>query len=172
MSGTISQSVRVRCAVCVCVGGNIIIEYPAAKPAVAKDVSSVAFVGSHLDVVYANPETWERDPFKLTVEGDKLYGRGTTDCLGHCALLTDLFKQLAEKKPQLSVSVFGVLIVDEESGGRLPIGVDELMKHGELDAMKNGPLVWLDCADAQPNIGSGPSLASQFLSPPPIHPWR
>jgi len=135
--------------------GNIIIEYPAAKPAVAKDVSSVAFVGSHLDVVYANPETWDRDPFKLTVEGDKLYGRGTTDCLGHCALLTDLFKQLAEKKPQLSVSVFGVLIVDEESGGRLPIGVDELMKHGELDAMKNGPLIWLDCADAQPNIGSG-----------------
>ena len=35
---------------------------------------TVAFVGSHLDVVPADPETWERDPFKLTVEGDKLYG--------------------------------------------------------------------------------------------------
>ncbi len=51
--------------------------------------------------------------------------------------------------------MFGVYIVDEESGGRLPIGVDELMKHGELDCMKNGPLIWLDCADKQPNIGSG-----------------
>ena len=29
---------------------------------------TVAFVGSHLDVVPANPETWERNPFKLHVE--------------------------------------------------------------------------------------------------------
>ena len=29
---------------------------------------TVAFVGSHLDVVPANPETWERNPFKLCVE--------------------------------------------------------------------------------------------------------
>ena len=29
---------------------------------------TVAFVGSHLDVVPANPETWERNPFKLVVE--------------------------------------------------------------------------------------------------------
>jgi len=65
--------------------------------------------GSHMDVVPANPEEWTKgtfpdfvrristltcpnvDPFKLTIEGDKLYGRGTTDCLGHVALLTDLF---------------------------------------------------------------------------------
>ena len=31
-----------------------------------------SFVGSHLDVVPANPETWEVAPFKLTVDGDKL----------------------------------------------------------------------------------------------------
>jgi len=29
---------------------------------------TVAFIGSHLDVVPANPETWERNPFKLCVE--------------------------------------------------------------------------------------------------------
>ena len=29
---------------------------------------TIAFVGSHLDVVPANPETWERNPFKLAVE--------------------------------------------------------------------------------------------------------
>ena len=46
-----------------------------------------SFVGSHLDVVPANPETWEVDPFKLTVDGDKLFGRGTTDCLGHVAMI-------------------------------------------------------------------------------------
>ena len=43
--------------------GNLIIGYtpPGAK-------GTVAFVGSHLDVVPADPETWERNPFKLTVE--------------------------------------------------------------------------------------------------------
>lgn len=29
---------------------------------------TIAFVGSHLDVVPANPETWEKNPFKLIVE--------------------------------------------------------------------------------------------------------
>jgi hypothetical protein len=37
---------------------------------------TLGFVGSHMDVVPANPESWERDPFKITIEGDKLYGRG------------------------------------------------------------------------------------------------
>lgn len=53
--------------------GNVIIKYPGATD------QSIAFVGSHMDVVPANPETWKRDPFKLTVEGDELHGRGATD---------------------------------------------------------------------------------------------
>lgn len=43
--------------------GNLLLEY---SPPGAK--GTVAFVGSHLDVVPANPETWERNPFKLTIE--------------------------------------------------------------------------------------------------------
>ena len=43
--------------------GNVIIGY---TPDGAE--GTVAFVGSHLDVVPANPETWERNPFKLVVE--------------------------------------------------------------------------------------------------------
>jgi len=43
--------------------GNLTIEY---TPEGA--TGTVAFVGSHLDVVPANPETWERNPFKLCVE--------------------------------------------------------------------------------------------------------
>jgi acetylornithine deacetylase len=56
----------------------------------------MSFVGSHLDVVPANPASWERDPFKLTIEGDVMYGRGTTDCLGHVALVTDFFATLGQ----------------------------------------------------------------------------
>ena len=44
------------------------------------------------------------------VQGDKLYGRGTTDCLGHVALITELFIQLAQKKPKLKYSVIAVFI--------------------------------------------------------------
>ena len=43
--------------------GNLILTY---NPSGRK--RTVAFVGSHLDVVPANPETWNYDPFKLTVE--------------------------------------------------------------------------------------------------------
>ena len=69
----------------------------------------MAFVGSHLDVVPADPVNWIVDPFKLTIDGDKLYGRGTTDCLGHVALFTDMFAQFAETKPDFNVSVTGML---------------------------------------------------------------
>ncbi len=44
------------------------------------------------DVVTANPETWSFDPFQLTRDGDRLQGRGVTDCLGHVALMTELFR--------------------------------------------------------------------------------
>lgn len=54
----------------------------------------VLFPLSHLDVVPADPTLWEVDPFKLTRDGDKLYGRGTTDCLGHVALITTLMTQV------------------------------------------------------------------------------
>jgi acetylornithine deacetylase len=77
---------------------------------------TVTFLGSHLDVVPANPETWTVDPFKLSRDGDSLYGRGTTDCLGHVALITDLFCSLAEAKPQLARTVIAVFIANEENG--------------------------------------------------------
>lgn len=69
--------------------GNLIIKYPGTGHGVC------SFVGSHMDVVPADRSNWERDPFQLYQDGDKLYGRGTTDCLGHVALLTDFLATLA-----------------------------------------------------------------------------
>jgi hypothetical protein len=65
--------------------------------------------------VTANPDSWSFDPFKLTIEGDKLLGRGVTDCLGHVALLTELFRQLAQHEPALKATVMGVFIANEEN---------------------------------------------------------
>jgi acetylornithine deacetylase len=58
----------------------------------------MSFIGSHLDVVPADPAGWQRDPFVMEREGDMVYGRGTTDCLGHVAVLTDFFATLAERR--------------------------------------------------------------------------
>lgn len=43
--------------------GNLIIGY---APSGAS--GTISFIGSHLDVVPADRDTWERDPFKLAVE--------------------------------------------------------------------------------------------------------
>eukprot|EP01128_Nolandella_sp_AFSM9_P010282 TRINITY_DN7075_c0_g1_i1.p1 TRINITY_DN7075_c0_g1~~TRINITY_DN7075_c0_g1_i1.p1 ORF type:complete len:440 (-),score=124.85 TRINITY_DN7075_c0_g1_i1:805-2100(-) len=132
---------------------NIIITYPGTGD------KYVSMVGSHMDVVPANPEEWDFDPFHLTVEGDKLLGRGTTDCLGHVALVTEVFMHLAETKPELAVSVVAVLIANEENSEVADVGVDALVKHGHLGPLKNGWMYWIDCSDSQPCIGTGAAMS-------------
>merc|ERR1712137_56247 len=131
--------------------GNILLQYKGSSE------KSISFVGSHLDVVPANPEEWDRPPFELVEEGDRLYGRGTTDCLGHVALVTCLFLELAKQKPDLAVTVNAVLIASEEA--TCPgVGIDELMNQGRLSHLKNGPIIWVDCADSQPCIGTAAAM--------------
>ncbi|MAC80931.1 MAG: acetylornithine deacetylase [Rhodobacteraceae bacterium] len=42
-------------------------------------------LSAHTDVVPVEGQVWTRDPFRLTTEGDRLYGRGTTDMKGFLA---------------------------------------------------------------------------------------
>lgn len=131
--------------------GNLFIKYDVTGNPNAKTVS---FVGSHMDVVPADPSTWDRNPFELQQEGDKLYGRGTTDCLGHVAMLALLFQQLAEKRPALPMSVVACFIANEENSQSAGVGVDMLVKHGHFGPLKSGPLYWVDSADSQPCMGT------------------
>jgi len=83
------------------------------------------------------------DPFSLTFDSedkDKLRGRGTTDCLGHVALVAQLMRRLGEVKPPLKHSVIAVFIANEENSSVTGIGVDGLVKDGLLDKLKTGPL--------------------------------
>ena len=112
--------------------------------------------------------------FFKSPQGDKLYGRGTTDCLGHVALLTQLFIELAIKKPTLKREVWAVVIAwyvntaaackslhrwsfsflcSEENSTIPGVGVDQLLKNGKLEKFRNGPVYWLDSADSNPRIG-------------------
>ncbi|KAL8244553.1 hypothetical protein R6Q59_010811 [Mikania micrantha] len=130
--------------------GNLIVEYPGTQPG-----KILSFVGMHMDVVTANPSEWDFDPFSLSIDGDKLQGRGTTDCLGHVALVTELMKTLGQTKPNLKSTVVAVFIASEENTSIPGVGVDALVKDGLLDKLKDGPLYWIDSADKQPCIGTG-----------------
>ncbi|KZY32397.1 acetylornithine deacetylase [Roseovarius sp. HI0049] len=44
-------------------------------------------LSGHTDVVPVEGQEWTRDPFRLTPEGDRLYGRGTTDMKGYLACM-------------------------------------------------------------------------------------
>jgi len=128
---------------------NLIVFYPGTTKKL------VSFVGSHMDVVSAEGSDWKRNPFQLIYEDGKLYGRGVTDCLGHVALLSNVFKQLAEKKVSLKVGVAAVFIANEENSSALGVGIDMLQKHGELDFLRSGPLFWVDSANFGPTVGTG-----------------
>jgi acetylornithine deacetylase len=80
------------------------------------------------------------DPFTLSIDGDKLRGRGTTDCLGHVALVTELMKKLAQTKPNLKSTVVAVFIANEENSAITGVGVDALVQDGLLNKLKDGPL--------------------------------
>ncbi|XP_039119595.1 acetylornithine deacetylase [Dioscorea cayenensis subsp. rotundata] len=134
--------------------GNIIAEYPGCDPD-----RILSFVGCHMDVVTADPSDWDFDPFSLSVDGDKLRGRGTTDCLGHVALVAELMRRLGETRPALKNTVVAVFIANEENSSVLGIGVDALVKDGLLNKLKKGPLFWIDTADKQPCIGTGGMIA-------------
>lgn len=82
----------------------------------------------------------EFDPFSLSIDGDKLRGRGTTDCLGHVALLTELLKKIAQTKPKLKYSVVVIFIASEENNSIQGIGVEQLWADGYFDNLKGGPL--------------------------------
>lgn len=137
--------------------GNLIVTYPGTEPN-----KVVSFVGMHMDVVPADCKTWDFCPFKLTIEGDQLRGRGTTDCLGHVALVTELMRKLAEQKPKLRSTVVAVFIACEENASIPGVGVEELYKNGKLDNLKPGPLYWVDCADSQPCIGTAGVIPWHF----------
>ncbi|KAH0974298.1 hypothetical protein GBA52_016197 [Prunus armeniaca] len=130
--------------------GNVIVEYPGTVPG-----KILSFVGCHMDVVTANPNDWEFDPFSLSIDGDKLRGRGTTDCLGHVALVAELMRRLAETKPKLKSTVVAVFIANEENSAISGVGVDALVKDGLLSKLREGPLFWIDTADKQPCVGTG-----------------
>ncbi|WP_144576598.1 acetylornithine deacetylase [Agrobacterium sp. DE0009] len=73
-------------------------------------------LSGHMDVVPAGEPEWSSDPFALRAEGERLYGRGTTDMKGFLATVlaaAPAFAQMSLKRP-----VHIAFSYDEEAGCR------------------------------------------------------
>jgi len=71
-------------------------------------------LSAHTDVVPVAGQNWTRDPFKLTREGDRFYGRGTTDMKGYLAAMLATADQAA--KSDLNEPLKLAISYDEEVG--------------------------------------------------------
>lgn len=67
---------------------------------------------------------------------------GTTDCLGHVALITEVMISLATHKPQLQRTVAAVFIANEENGAVAGVGERRwkwayALRDGTIDPIKS-----------------------------------
>ncbi|MCY4333431.1 MAG: acetylornithine deacetylase [Litoreibacter sp.] len=81
---------------------------------IGPEVAGGLLLSAHTDVVPVEGQDWSKPPFKLTSEGGKFFGRGTTDMKGFvaCALALAIKTQNASLKRPLAL----VLSYDEEIG--------------------------------------------------------
>ncbi|WP_027256165.1 acetylornithine deacetylase [Leisingera aquimarina] len=79
-------------------------------------------LSAHTDVVPVDGQEWTRDPFRLTREGDRVYGRGATDMKGYVASALALADRAAtvDLKEPLKI----VLSYDEEVGC---VGIQQML---------------------------------------------
>ncbi|MDZ5699545.1 acetylornithine deacetylase [Chelativorans sp. M5D2P16] len=71
-------------------------------------------LSAHSDVVPVEGQNWTRPPFRLTRDGDRLYGRGTTDMKGYLATMLSLATRAAKTPPERPLML--AISYDEEVG--------------------------------------------------------
>ena len=95
-----------------------------------EDKGGVVLSG-HTDVVPVDGQDWSRDPFRMHRQNGKLYGRGTADMKGFCAIVLALAPDMKERR--LRTPIHFAFSYDEEVGC---LGVRSLIK----DVVDNLPL--------------------------------
>ncbi|MCY4050017.1 MAG: acetylornithine deacetylase [Gammaproteobacteria bacterium] len=85
-------------------------------------------LSGHTDVVPVEGQDWTVDPFNLSRQGDRLYGRGTTDMKGFLACVLAMVPQAVIAK--LNVPIHLVFSYDEEIGC---IGIRRMLDVLEVD---------------------------------------
>lgn len=78
-------------------------------------------LSAHTDVVPVDGQDWSRPPFALTIEGGRVYGRGTTDMKGFLACMLEAADIAAQARLRAPLTL--VLSYDEEIGC---VGIQEM----------------------------------------------
>ena len=94
--------------------GGLVVIYPG-RDRKTKAVLLLA----HLDVVEANREDWQRDPFTLVEENGAFYARGASDDKAQAAIWVDTLLRFRDERYRPRRTVKLALTCGEESGGRL-----------------------------------------------------
>jgi succinyl-diaminopimelate desuccinylase len=85
----------------------------------------------HTDVVTpGDVSAWQYDPFGAEIVGRRMYGRGANDTKGNLAAMLIAMKALRNAQIDLSGSVLGGVLCDEEDQ---MIGVRDFIKRGHAD---------------------------------------
>lgn len=74
-------------------------------------------INFHLDVVDASPDDWGVDPWKGTVKGDALFGRGACDMKGGAAAALFAIKTISDLGIRLKGDVLVAGVIEEEGPG-------------------------------------------------------
>jgi succinyl-diaminopimelate desuccinylase len=87
---------------------------------------------AHLDTVPFNRDEWSHDPLKLTVEGEKAYGRGALDDKGNVAAILSALGEAGDEEGTIMLAI----TMDEEAGGRgAKLIRDRLAEESRMPAM-------------------------------------
>lgn len=107
---------------------NLIVRLDAARPG-----PHLALCG-HLDTkpVGEAAGEWRTDPFTPTIEGDRLYGLGSTDMKGACAAMVLAGAAFAAVADRAAGSLTLLFTADEEYGSRY--GAEHLARTGAVEA--------------------------------------
>jgi acetylornithine deacetylase/succinyl-diaminopimelate desuccinylase-like protein len=73
---------------------------------------------AHLDVVEADPKTWQHPPFGGEIHDGYVWGRGAVDMKNMVAMSTWVMKLLARTRPKLKRDVIFAATADEEAGSK------------------------------------------------------
>jgi succinyl-diaminopimelate desuccinylase len=82
----------------------------------SRERRSALCLTGHLDVVPVGGAAWSHDPFGAEVDGDRLYGRGSSDMKGGVAAIVTAVEQLADRWTGADAGIEVVLTSGEETG--------------------------------------------------------
>ncbi len=113
-------------------------------------------INGHYDVVPANGEKWETDPFNPVVKDGRIYGRGTCDMKGSIVSVLFALKALRELNLTPKVNLQLSFTCDEETGGEFGMGyfvqTENLNAdiaigegpHGDYISLGNKGIIWAE----------------------------